>query len=139
MEDTTKQIIEAEKTNKEYEIRKHIALIKKQKQIIEKKPKKQKSISKIHRKITQTEIIFHNSLIGVHEKVELAGLHPNVFIQHKLKHSLKNINLEQIKQMQKDIKYKQNQQLYQQSENLQTAIMDMKYITIRKKPEIEKK
>lgn len=139
MESKTTQIIEAEKTNKEYETRKQVALKKKQKQITERKAKKQKSIFKIHKQKKETEIIFHNSLIGVHEKIELAGLDPNVFIQHKLKYSSENINLEQIKQVQKDIKYKQNQVLSQQSENLQSTIMDMKYITIRKKPEIEKK
>ena len=150
MESKTTQIIKSEKTNKEYETRKDIALIKKQKQITEKKPKKEKQITEmepkedkgifeIYKQKKGTEIIFHNSLIGVHEKVELAGLDPNVFIQHKLKDSLKNINLEEIKQIQKNIKYKQNRVLSQQRENLQSAIMDMKYITIRKKPEIEKK
>ena len=125
-------------------------IIKKQKQITEKKPKKEKQITEmepkedkgifeIYKQKKGTETIFHNSLIGVHEKIELTGLDPNVSIQHKLKDSLKNINLEEIKQIQKNIKYKQNRVLSQQRENLQSAIMDMKYITIRKKPEIEKK
>ena len=103
MEDRTKQIIEAEKTNKDYETRKYIVSEEKQKQITERKPKKQKSIFEIHRKKTETGMTFYNSLMGIYEKVETADLHPNVFIQNQLKHSLDNISLEHIKQMQQNI------------------------------------
>lgn len=143
MESKTTQIIKKEKQITERKPKKQKQITKKkpkkQKQTTERKPEKTKKYFEIYKQKKGTEIIFHNSLIGVHEKIELTGLDPNVSIQHKLKDSLKNINLEEIKQIQKNIKYKQNRVLSQQSKKLQSTIMDMKYITIRKKPEIEKK
>lgn len=138
MEDSTQQkIIEAEKTDKEYLTRKDNNRKHKEKQITERKPKKEDTF-KIHQKQINTQMFFHNSLIGIHEEVSLEDIQHNKIFQNALNKTPSKLTLKKIKKLQHNISIaknytaiKQNQQLRQEQQNVDSTLRDMKYITFR--------
>lgn len=121
-----KKIIEAEKMDREYLVRKDNNKKRKEKQITERKPKKEnieekyiterkhkeENIFKVHILKTKTEKIIHNSLIGIH-KIE--------------PYNTTKINEQLIQQLNQQL----NQNLKQQNQSLDSILQDMKHITFR--------
>lgn len=96
-----KKIIEAEKMDREYLVRKD-----------NNKKHKEENIFKVHILKTKTEKIIHNSLIGIH-KIE--------------PYNTTKINEQLIQQLNQQL----NQNLKQQNQSLDSILQDMKHIIFR--------